>query len=255
MLLAIDIGNSSIKFGIFDGNRLFHRFSIQTKRDYSADELMFDRLKLYEKQFIQVDIDRCVVVSVVPELDPVITKVTKKLFKVSPKFVDHTWDLGFAIRYDPPSSIGADRLVNAYAASKKTGTPVIVCSFGTATTIDVVDANNVFLGGVIAPGVKVSSQALNLAAAQLPEATIKKPESVIGSSTESSIRSGVVFGQIAMAEGIIERMKKELGNSGIKVIATGGFAPLIATEVAAINEIDETLTIEGLRMLSDAQNS
>lgn len=258
MLLAIDIGNSSIKFGIFDGADLFHKFSIQTKRDYTAEELLFDRLKLHEQQFIQVDIDTCIVSSVVPELNAVIAQVCRELFKVTARFVDETWDFGFKINYEPPSAAGADRLVNCFAAAQKYGKPVVVCSFGTATTIDVVNAANEYVGGVIAPGMLVSAKALQLATAKLPNVPIEKPEFVIGNNTVSSIQAGVVLGHVAMAKGLLEGIIGSDLQSSIsepapkpRVIATGGFSRLIAPEVNLIDHVDENLTLDGLRMLGE----
>ena len=245
MLLAIDIGNSSTKFGIFDGESLLHKFSIQTKRDYTAEELLFDRLKVHEKDFIQVDIDTCAVASVVPELNDVISKVCGDLFKISPRFVDSTWDFGFTIDYDPPSAAGADRLVNCFAAASKYGTPVVACSFGTATTIDVVSDKNEYVGGIIAPGIATSAKALQLATSRLPDVQVAKPEAIIGKTTIASIQSGIVNGHVAMIEGLLNR----IGSSG-KVVATGGFARMIASQTTAIDFVDENLTLEGLRLLA-----
>jgi type III pantothenate kinase len=245
MLLAIDIGNSSTKFGIFDGDELFHKFSIQTKRDYTVEELLFDRLKLIEKQFIQVDIDTCIVASVVPDVNAVIAQVCRELFKINPQFVDAGWDLGFSIDYDPPEAAGIDRLVNCFAAASKYGTPVVACSFGTATTIDVVSSNNEYVGGVIAPGMATAAKALQLATAKLPNIPIEKPDAVLGKTTIASIQSGIVNGHIAMVAGLLAK----IANGG-KVVATGGFASLIAPEVPAIDVVDENLTLDGLRMLA-----
>lgn len=246
MLLAIDIGNSSIKFGIFDGPALFQKFAIQTNRDYTSDELMFDRLKLHEKQFIQVDISMCIVASVVPELDSVIAEVCRELFKVSPQFVDETWDLGLNILYEPPSSAGIDRLVNSFAAVAKYGKPCIVCSFGTATTIDVVNEDGDYLGGIIAPGMLVSARALNLLTAKLPVVPIARPDNLIGNTTVESILSGIVLGHFAMVRGLLSQLK---GNE--KVVATGGFAQMISSEVDLIDIVDENLSLDGLRMLAE----
>lgn len=246
MLLAIDIGNSSVKFGIFDGSSLFHKFSIQTKRDYTVEELLFDRLKLVEDQFIQVDIAACVVASVVPELNGVMAEVCRELFKVTPRFVDETWDFGLVNKYEPASAAGVDRLVNASAAAAKYGTPVTVCSFGTATTIDVVNEAGEYLGGVIAPGLMVSARALQRETAKLPSVPIEKPVTIIGNTTMMSIQSGVVLGQTAMVKGLLE----QIGPFG-SVVATGGFARLIAPDVSAINIVDENLTLDGLRLLAE----
>ena len=259
MLLAIDIGNSSIKFGIFNGAELFHKFTIQTKRDYTADELMFDRLKLVDDQFIQVDIATCVISSVVPELNPVLAEVCRELFKVTPGFVDRSWDFGLNVKYDPPEALGADRLVNAFAAVKKYGMPSIVCSFGTATTIDAVNGAGDFLGGVIAPGMLVSARALQVMTAKLPNVPIEKPKSVFGTTTTGSIQAGLVFGHAAMVDGIIRRMLVETAgfssSAELNVVATGGFANLIAPEVPSITQVDENLTLEGLRFLGEEGNS
>lgn len=244
MLLAIDIGNSFTKLGIFDGESLLHKFSIQTKRDYTVEELLFDRLKLYEKQFIQVDIDTCIVASVVPELNAVIAEVCRELFKISPQFVDAGWDFGFRIDYDPPEAAGGDRLVNCFAAVSKYGTPVVACSFGTATTIDVVNADNVYVGGIIAPGMATVAKALRLETAKLPNVPIEKPDGVLGKTTVESIQSGIVNGHIAMLEGLLAK----IDNRG-KVVATGGFARLLAPEIEAIDVVDENLTLDGLRLL------
>ena len=245
MLLAIDIGNSSTKFGIFDAEDLLHKFSIQTKDDYTVEELLFDRLKLHEQQFIQVDIDTCIVSSVVPALNGVISQVCYELFKIRPRFVDSTWDFGFTIDYDPPSAAGVDRLVNCFAAASKYGTPVVACSFGTATTMDVVDAEDRYAGGIIAPGMATMAKALQLATAQLPRVTIEKQDNILGKSTEESIRSGIVNGHVAMIEGLLKRM-----NQGGKVVATGGFASLIASGTSTIDVVDNNLTLDGLRLLA-----
>lgn len=245
MLLAIDIGNSFTKFGIFDGESLLHKFSIQSKCDYKVEELRFDRLKLIDDQFIQVDIDTCIVSSVVPEMNSVIAQVCRELFKINPQFVDVNWDFGFRVDYDPPEAVGVDRLVNCFAAAAKYGTPVVACSFGTATTIDVVSAENVYEGGIIAPGMATCAKALQLATAKLPNVAVEKPESIISKTTIAAIQSGIVNGHIAMVEGLLAK----IANEG-KVVATGGFASLLAPEVKAIDVVDENLTLHGVRMLA-----
>lgn len=259
MLLAIDIGNSSIKFGIFDGDELFHKFSVQTKRDYTVEELMFDRLKLVDRKFIQVDISACIVSSVVPELNAVIAQACRELFKVNARFVDHTWDFDLNIQYDPLEAAGADRLVNAFAAVSKYGKPSIICSFGTATTIDAVNGAGDYLGGVIAPGMLVSAKALQLSTAKLPNVPIERPGTVFGTSTVRSIQAGIVLGHAAMTDGIIRRMLLETAgfssSAELNVVATGGFAGLIVPEVPAITQVDENLTLEGLRRLGEKIDS
>ena len=255
MLLAIDIGNSSIKFGIYDRDQLFHKFSIQTKREYTVEELMFDRLKLVDSKFIQVDIGGCIVASVVPELNSVIAQVCRELFRVTPRFVDVSWGFGLQVKYDPPEALGVDRLINAFAATRKFGVPVIICSFGTATTIDAVDEAGNFLGGVIAPGPLATARALQLLTSKLPNVPIEMPGTVFGNTTVGSIQAGIVLGQALMAEGVIRRMLLEtagLNSSAVlKVVATGGFAGLISPEVAAVTQVDENLMLDGLCMLAE----
>lgn len=244
MLLAIDIGNSLIKFGVFDGDTLLDKFSNPAKRDYRPDELRFDRLK-------QFKIDTVVVASVVPELIEVVREASQTQFDITPTFINHSTDFGLKVCYDPPESVGIDRLINASAAASKYGTPVIVCSFGTATVIDAVSKGGDFLGGIIAPGVKSMAEALHQTTAQLPVVEIEEPDALIGNSTESAIRSGIVNGHVAMAEGLIQKITSELGtrNSKLKVVATGGFAKLIASKIEAVSQVDENLTLDGLRLL------
>ncbi|MGQ0543286.1 MAG: type III pantothenate kinase, partial [Blastocatellia bacterium] len=154
------------------------------------------------------------------------------------------------IKYDPITSVGTDRLINAFAAVTKYGKPIIACSFGTATTIDAVNENCEFLGGIIAPGMATLAESLHLKTAKLPRVEIAKPKQVIGSSTESSIMSGIFYGYVGLVEGLISRLGVELGDKA-KVIATGGFARLIAPEVHAISIVDENLTLDGLRLVAE----
>ena len=247
MLLAIDIGNSLIKLGVFDGDKLVDRSSFSTKRHCKPHELPFDRLKDFK-------VDTVVAASVVPHLIDVVREASRAEFNVIPTFIDHSADFGLKISYDPPESLGIDRLINASAASSKHGTPVIVCSFGTATVIDVVSREREFLGGIIAPGVKTMAAALRENASQLRAVEIEEPNSLIGNSTEAAILSGIVNGHVAMAECVIQKITSELGrrSSDLKVVATGGFANLIASKIEAVTEIDENLTLDGLRLLSNS---
>jgi type III pantothenate kinase len=248
MLLAIDIGNSLIKFGVFDGEELIDKFSIATRRDYGVEELHFDRLQFSSGRFLKID--RTMVSTVVPELIDAVREASQTQFKVTPVFVDHNADFCVTNRYDPPASVGIDRLVNSSAAVEKYGKPVIVCSFGTATVIDAVNEKGEFLGGVIAPGAKMMAASLHQNTAQLPSVQIEMPEKVIGSTTLDAMRSGVVNGQIAMADGLIKRVASELGSKP-RVIATGGFARMIADPIKTVSVVDENLTLEGLRLLAE----
>jgi type III pantothenate kinase len=242
MLLAIDIGNSLIKMALFEGAELSDKFTLPTKRDHTAQDLQLNRLKAFE-------VDRVVASSVVPELIAVVGEASQKVLDVMPTFIDHSADFGLEIIYDPPESVGIDRLVNASAASKKYGAPVIVCSFGTATVIDVVNSEREFLGGVIAPGLDVMAAALYQTTSQLPAVEIEEPDRLIGNTTCSAIRSGIVNGHIAMVSGLITSIVNKLGYQP-NVIVTGGYAHLIAPKIASVTAIDENLTLDGLRLLA-----
>jgi type III pantothenate kinase len=243
MLLAIDIGNSLIKFGIFDRAKLVSRFFIPTVREYSPQ-------KLYEltKENLENKISEIIISSVVTELHDSFQQFSKNDFHIKPIFVSNNFDFGLKINYNPPANLGVDRLINAFAASKTYGKPCILCSFGTATTIDVVSADSEFTGGIIAPGMNTLAEALHLKTSKLPRVEIKKPESVIGSSTVSSIQSGIFYGYIGLVEGILERIFDELKEKP-RVIATGGFSKLIAENCSLVETVDENLTLEGLRMI------
>lgn len=256
MLLAIDIGNSFTKFGIFDEGELFHKFAIATRRDYAPDELHFDRFEFVEDRFVRID--KVVVSSVVPELNSIVREASLGQFKVTPQFIDHSANFGFVNLYEPPVDAGIDRLINASAAVREYGKPVVVCSFGTATTIDAVNAKGEYLGGVIAPGMAIMAEALYLKAAQLPKVEIGKPESIIGRTTTGAIQSGVFYGYLGQVDSLIRRVSKEISQPARKgqkkvtprIVATGGFARVIMSEIDSIDTVDENLTLEGLRYLA-----
>ena len=243
MLLCVDIGNSSIKFGVFAETKLSAKLSIPTKREYTAAEIAREI-----GGQLPSAINAAIVCSVVSETDAAITKFISDSFKLKPRFVRSTDDLGLKINFNVEST-GADRLVNSFAAAEKYGTPCVVISFGTATTIDTVNKEREYLGGLIAPGMKVTAKALSMATSKLPEVQIEKPSHVIAQTTERAINSGIVYGQIAMAEGLIKKVIAELGDQP-RVIATGGFAELISSEIDVIHVVDIDLTLDGLNMLS-----
>lgn len=243
MLLAVDIGNSAIKFGLFDGDTLTSRFSIPTKRDATVDDIRHtvgDRL--------DSSVNAVIVCTVVPQIETAMRAFLLATTCVQPTFIDNSFDFGLKINYEPRESLGTDRLVNAFAAVAKYGAPCIVCSLGTATTIDAVSADREFLGGVIAPGMDAMAEALHLKAPTLPKIEISKPERVVGSSTGRSIRSGVYYGYVAMVEGLITRLCSESGVS--RVVGTGGNAAIFSTDLARIVTVDSDLTLSGLRLLS-----
>ena len=246
MFLAVDIGNTSIKFGLFDGQTLTSKFSIPTNRDETSDEL---RLAVGDR--LSASIEGAIVCSVVPPVRDAVTSFLREAVGVEPKFVDNSFDFGLMITYDPLESLGTDRLVAAFAAAEKYGAPVVVCSVGTATTIDVVSNDREFLGGVIAPGMGAMAEALHLKAARLPKVDITRPDKLLGNSTVDSIRSGVYNGYFAMVSGLIAMFKKRVGGD-TRVIATGGNAELAATECDSIDVVDSDLVLRGLNALSRA---
>ncbi len=249
MLLAIDIGNSSIKFGLFDRDQLTKKFSIPTKPNATAGDL-----KAAVGNELDVSFSEVIVCSVVPQIENSLQEFLEQTYSVSPMFVDSSFDFGLTTKYEPITAVGPDRLVNAFAAVRKYGKPAIICSFGTATTIDAVNSEGEYLGGIIAPGMNTLAEALHLKAAKLPRVEIAKPETVIGNTTIGSIQSGIFYGYIGLVEGILARMTAELlsvppataGGTDLRVIATGGFARIIAAESPLIEVVDENLTLEGL---------
>lgn len=243
MLLAIDIGNSATKFGVFDSDRLLKRFTAPTIRGKSADEIW---------ESIESEVDfratSIVISSVVSELLPAFTDLSEHHFNVSPTVVDSTFDFGLRIVYDPPSNAGTDRLVAASAAVRKYGKPCVVCSFGTATTVDAVNSEGEFIGGAIAPGINTLSEALFLKTSKLPRVELIKPAKVIGDSTAECIQAGIFYGYLGLVRELVTRVRKELGENPI-VVATGGFVSIIAGEADFIDHADDNLILEGLRDL------
>lgn len=238
MLLAVDIGNSSAKFGIFDGTKLLEKFSIPTNRN--ADASFFEA----ELKPRLRSVDSAIISSVVPEFEQPLTEFLQDEFNIETVVVDSSFDLGMKINYQPANSVGTDRIVAASAALKY-GVPVIVCDFGTATTIDAVDADRNYLGGTIIPGMNTMASSLKQKTSKLPDIKIERTENVIGNTTELSIRSGIFWGYIALAEGLIARMKNVLGGSAT-VVATGGFAEMIAAETGCIDIVEPDLILHGL---------
>jgi type III pantothenate kinase len=248
MLLAIDIGNTSTKFGVFDNDSLTVKLSIPTKRKYDATDIA-------EALGSRLDtaIDTAIGCSVVPEANAAVTEYLLRNLNLTMRFVKSTDNFRLSIDF-PVDSFGTDRLVNSYAAAEKYGSPVIVVSLGTATTIDVVDAERRYCGGLIAAGMRTSAKALSRNAAQLPEVAVEKPERLIATTTDSAIRSGVFYGHIAMLEGLLRRVKSEMPAATPVVVATGGFAELLSPEIKDIEIVDTNLTLDGLRMIGERRD-
>jgi type III pantothenate kinase len=239
MLLAIDIGNTLTKFGIFENDTLRRRMAVPTVRRQTADEIYHPEIQ---------NVHDVIISSVVPELKNAYREFSQKYFHLEPLFVDSSFDFNLKIKYNPPEKLGVDRLTAAFAAVEKYGAPCVVGDFGTATTIDAVNSRREFLGGIIAPGMQTMSEALFLKTSQLPQIKIRKPASVIGNSTAKAIESGTYFGYIGLVDGIVERMIAELGEMP-QIVATGGFAKLIAETSETIAIVDDDLMLDGLRLV------
>ena len=249
MILTIDIGNTNTAFGVFDGENLIEKWRLATVRDRTSDEIGVLLRQFFLTAAIDYKIVSAIIISsVVPQLEFAFQKMSEKYFGLSAIFVNHTFDFGFKINYNPPSSVGIDRLVAAFAAVCTYGKPCIVCDFGTATTIDAINSKGEYLGGIIAPGMNVLADALFQKTALLPKVEIKKPETVFGTSTVSSIQAGIYFGYIGLVDKILQKMIDELGEKP-NIIATGGLASLITKGSDLIEITDENLMLEGLRLI------
>lgn len=247
MLLAIDIGNSATKFGVFEGERLVKRFACPTIRGKSAAEI-------WETIAPELDfhIARVVVSSVVNEVTDAFARLSIENFNCDPTVVDSGFDFGLEIDYDPPSHAGTDRLVAAAAAAAKYGKPCVVCSLGTATTVDAVTRDGRFIGGAIAPGISTLSEALFLKTSKLPRVGLARPARAVGRTTADCIASGIYFGYVGLVRELIARVNAELGKPAT-VVATGGFLNLVAADIGSIDIADENLILEGLRMIAAKQ--
>lgn len=249
MLLVIDAGNTNTSLGVFDGTELLAHWRLTTARARTVDEYGVHARNLFELAGLDFKaIDAIAIASVVPPLNFTLKRMAEVYFHLTPLFVDHTTDAGLTILYEPPGDVGADRIVDAVAAIEKYGAPCIVVDFGTATTFNAISKNGEYLGGVITPGITISSDALFERTAKLPRVEIKRPLKVIGSSTIDAMQSGLYHGFSGLVDGILRKMIEELGGSA-RVIATGGLAPLIATGSELIELVDDTLTLEGLRLV------
>jgi type III pantothenate kinase len=252
MLLAIDVGNTNTVLGVFERKTLVQSWRLQTLRERTADELGL----LVEGLFVHGGEDRSritgiVISSVVPPLTGTTCTMAEQYFRRTPLVVDPAQNAGMPILYENPGEVGADRIVNAIAAFEQFGGrahPLIVCDFGTATTLDAVSAKGEYLGGAICPGVSISADALFQRAARLPRIEVRKPATVIGRTTVGAMEAGLFFGYVGMVEGLVRRMTEELGGTAV-CVATGGLATVIAPESELFHHVDVDLTLQGLRIV------
>lgn len=249
MLLVIDVGNTNTVLGVYSGRELRGHWRLSTNRAQTADEYGILIRNLLTLDGMQASaIKHIMVASVVPPLNALIEEMAAKYFHLTPVLLGPGTRTGMAIRYDNPQDVGADRIANAVAAYEKLGGPCVVVDFGTAVTFDVVSAKGEYVGGVIAPGIGIAAEALFQRAARLPRVEIREPENVIGSNTIASMQSGLFYGAIGLMDGILDRLFAVLGK-GVKAVATGGQAPLVAAASKHKLPVDGSLTLEGLRII------
>jgi type III pantothenate kinase len=253
MLLVIDVGNTNTVIGVYDGDILKHDWRIRTIRDTTADEFNILANSLFtDKNLNRAKIKKTIISSVVPSSVPILNAFCERYLNLTPTWINA--DLVkklMPILYNNPNEVGADRIVNAIAAYKQYKTSMIIIDFGTATTFDIISSQGEYLGGAIVPGVMISAEALFQKASKLPRVEIfKAPGKVIGKDTIESIKSGIIYGNAAMVDGMVERMAKEMETTP-KVIATGGLAPLIAKASHTIEKIEQSLTLDGLKIINN----
>jgi type III pantothenate kinase len=256
MLLAIDAGNTNIVFAVHDGKEVRAQFRAVTKDNRTADEYYVWLMQLMQLEGIQTqDISAAIISSVVPPALFNLRRLCSKYFKKTALVIgDPEVDLGIVINADRPKAVGADRLVNTVAGYRDYGGNLILIDFGTATTFDIVGEHGSYEGGIIAPGVNLSMEALHQAAAQLPRIAVERPQSVIGRDTIPAMQSGIFWGYIALIEGLVERIRAEVGKP-MKVVGTGGLAHLFRHSTSTIEFVDHDLTIRGLRYIYERNAS
>ena len=251
MLLAIDVGNTNIDIGVFNQEELHANWHLATDVDKSADEYAVILLSLFSQHGLgPSDIEHVAICSVTPPLSPTFLELCQHYLNISPLVVEAGVKTGVNILMDNPREVGPDRIVNAVAGHHRYGGPLIVIDLGTATTFDAVSEKGDYLGGAIAPGIKVATEALFQRTAKLPRVDLVRPKHAIGRDTITAMQSGFIFGYVGLIEGIVARIQQELGGKA-KVIATGGYTELLAEETKVIEIIDPYLTLIGLRIIHE----
>jgi type III pantothenate kinase len=249
MLLALDVGNTNVTIGAFDGENIAGRWRLRTIHEQTADEWGILIRNLFSLSSLSLAaVDGVIISSVVPAVDQPLEAMSERYFKRRPIFVNYLTDLGISVRYDNPREVGADRLVNGVAGFQKYGGPVVVVDLGTTINFDIVSVDGEFLGGIICPGVGMSISGLFARTARLPMVDFREPEKLIGSNTVGSITSGLYYGFVGMIDGILERLAAELGPE-MKTVATGGQGHMIVRSSRWVKIYEEDLTLEGLRFV------
>lgn len=250
MILAMDVGNTNIKTGLFSGDNLVQSWRMSHSLDRTSDELGITMASFFKHYGIRLEeVDGIIISSVIPSMNFTLEHMCIYYFKKKPLFVGSNLKSNINIKYESPKELGSDRICSAAAAYALYGGPVIVIDFGTATTFNVITKNGDYLGGAICPGVKISMSALVENTAKLPKVELTKPKSIIGKSTIQCIQSGLVYGYVGQVDYIISRIMKELCADDIKVIATGGMANIIINDSIYVKRVNRTLTLQGLHLL------
>ncbi len=249
MLIAVDVGNTNTVFGVYAGEVLVESFRLATVHDRTADEYGSLLMPLFERAGLRMEQAEGVIVSsVVPPMHSTLEHLSERFFGRPALFVEPGIKTGMPIRYDNPAEVGADRIVNALAAREQYGAPVVVVDFGTATTFDVVNAHGEYVGGIIAPGIGISAEALFAHASRLYRVDLKRPAQLVGSNTGAAMQAGIYYGYLGLVDGILERLHVEMPQLE-KVVATGGQAELVAADSRFIRKVDRDLTLVGLRLI------
>ncbi len=256
MIICLDVGNTNIKYAVFDGDNLVLSFRVATEHKKTSDEYGGQVLSILNNNGIGIsDIKGGIISSVVPQLDYTLERMCRNYLKIKPLMLAPGLKTGLNLKVDNAREVGADRVVNNVAALKKYGAPLIIVDFGTATTFNVIDEKGEFIGGVIAPGIKGSLDSLVNGTAKLPRVEIERPNSVIGKNTVTNMQSGIVFGFAGLVEYIVKKIKREMKYENVTTVATGGFSEIIATEINCIDHVDKLLTLEGLKYLYELNST
>lgn len=256
MIICLDVGNTNIKFAVFDGETLRLSFRVATEPKKTSDEYGGQLVSILQNNGVSTaDIKGGIISSVVPQLDYTLERMCFIYLKIKPLMLAPGLKTGLNLKVDNAKDVGADRVVNNVAAVKKYGYPLIVIDFGTATTFNVINDKGDFIGGAIAPGIKGSLESLVSGTAKLPRVEIERPSCVIGKNTVTNMQSGVFYGFAGLVEFLVKKMKKEMKCERVTVIATGGFSEIIADEISCIDKVDKLLTLDGLKYLYDVNSA
>lgn len=250
MIICLDVGNTNIKYALYDGEQLSLSFRVATEHKKTSDEYGGQLISILKNNDVKIaDIEGGIMSSVVPQLDYTLERMIKTYLGFKPLQLAPGLKTGLNLRVDNAKEVGADRVVNNVSGVRKYGYPLIIVDFGTATTFNVIDKKGEFIGGVIAPGIKGSLDSLVNGTAKLPRVEIERPDKVIGTNTVTNMQSGIVYGFAGLVEYIVKKIKKELKEDSVLTVATGGFSEIIAKEISCIDRVDKLLTLEGLRYL------